>query len=232
MLISALVLRAGSSSQGAVSYQVAGSYGPTSSQYSGYANHPGSSDIASRETYATPSHRPSRGGPSPTQYPASYPTQSWGAPAYEDPGRAASASWPNQTGGGTQTSTVFSPPPGHYAPPPSHYPASQSTPESDEGRSTTSVLAGGGATVGGLVDRTSSNPPLRRSASRASSPAPRPYTCEVCGFSFARNHDLTRHARGHEPASFRCERCGKAYTRLDSLRRHYVRKQCGPNYVG
>ncbi|KAF8323741.1 hypothetical protein DL93DRAFT_2033599, partial [Clavulina sp. PMI_390] len=52
------------------------------------------------------------------------------------------------------------------------------------------------------------------------------YSCDICGFSFARNHDLTRHIRGHEPAQFGCERCGKAYTRLDSLRRHYVRKRC------
>lgn len=68
-------------------------------------------------------------------------------------------------------------------------------------------------------------------ANRASPPPPRPYSCDICGFAFARNHDLTRHVRGHEPAQFGCERCGKAYTRLDSLRRHYVRKRCGPNYM-
>ena len=94
--------------------------------------------------------------------------------------------------------------------------------------STSSFGDGGGSTH--------SSGPVGREASptttnRASPPPPRPYSCDICGFAFARNHDLTRHIRGHEPAQFGCERCGKAYTRLDSLRRHYVRKRCGPNYM-
>ena len=94
--------------------------------------------------------------------------------------------------------------------------------------STSSFGDGGGSTT---PSNAAGEASPTNATNRASPPPPRPYSCDICGFAFARNHDLTRHVRGHEPAQFGCERCGKAYTRLDSLRRHYVRKRCGPNYT-
>lgn len=51
-------------------------------------------------------------------------------------------------------------------------------------------------------------------------PATRRYVCPTCGFRFVRNHDLTRHIRGHNNELFKCDQCGKMYGRKDSLRRH------------
>lgn len=110
---------------------------------------------------------------------------------------------------------------------PSEYPPLY-TPNFSEGGPTSN---NGGLGEAQPMSTVSSNHSTNSSGTRVSPPPPRPYSCDICGFSFARNHDLTRHIRGHEPAQFGCERCGKAYTRLDSLRRHYVRKRCGPNYT-
>lgn len=48
----------------------------------------------------------------------------------------------------------------------------------------------------------------------------RPFRCELCVASFARNHDLKRHARLHEPRAYRCCGCGKMFSRRDAIKRH------------
>lgn len=45
---------------------------------------------------------------------------------------------------------------------------------------------------------------------------------------FARNHDLTRHHKVHEPVKqYRCTVCDRNFTRKDSLKRHLNVKKCG-----
>ncbi|KAI9224617.1 hypothetical protein BC828DRAFT_330704, partial [Blastocladiella britannica] len=58
------------------------------------------------------------------------------------------------------------------------------------------------------------------------------HTCSTCGVSFARQHDMRRHARTHAAergeldASFACTICGRAFTRADALRRHGKSRAC------
>ncbi|TDL25753.1 hypothetical protein BD410DRAFT_606721 [Rickenella mellea] len=48
----------------------------------------------------------------------------------------------------------------------------------------------------------------------------RPYRCDHCPASFARNHDLKRHVKAHDKRAFRCCGCGKVFSRRDAIKRH------------
>ncbi|GMS88053.1 hypothetical protein PENTCL1PPCAC_10228, partial [Pristionchus entomophagus] len=71
-------------------------------------------------------------------------------------------------------------------------------------------------------------------SSQANSDGADDNTCHLCGATFSRRRDLTRHLKqidhsiGHQPRKFnpnrekkyKCEKCNIAYTRLDNLNRH------------
>ncbi|KAH7920623.1 hypothetical protein BV22DRAFT_1039626 [Leucogyrophana mollusca] len=48
----------------------------------------------------------------------------------------------------------------------------------------------------------------------------RPYRCYVCPASFARNHDLKRHAKLHDKKAWQCAGCDKMFSRRDAIKRH------------
>lgn len=48
----------------------------------------------------------------------------------------------------------------------------------------------------------------------------RPFRCAVCPGSFARNHDLKRHAKLHEKKAWQCAGCDKMFSRRDAIKRH------------
>lgn len=48
----------------------------------------------------------------------------------------------------------------------------------------------------------------------------RPFRCVVCPASFARNHDLKRHAKLHEKKAWQCAGCDKMFSRRDAIKRH------------
>ncbi|KAJ3494283.1 hypothetical protein NLJ89_g10842 [Agrocybe chaxingu] len=48
----------------------------------------------------------------------------------------------------------------------------------------------------------------------------RPYRCNICPASFARNHDLKRHIKLHDNKAWRCEGCQKIFSRRDAIKRH------------
>lgn len=48
----------------------------------------------------------------------------------------------------------------------------------------------------------------------------RPYGCSTCPASFARNHDLKRHERGHEQVAYKRLGCMKIFSRRDAINRH------------
>lgn len=48
----------------------------------------------------------------------------------------------------------------------------------------------------------------------------RPFRCAVCPASFARNHDLKRHAKLHEKKAWQCAGCDKMFSRRDAIKRH------------
>ncbi|KAG8810052.1 hypothetical protein FRC19_004819 [Serendipita sp. 401] len=63
-------------------------------------------------------------------------------------------------------------------------------------------------------------------ASRSSHQS-RPHSCDECGLSFARGHDLKRHRETHKNIRpYLCD-CGKSFTRKDALKRHRYLKGCG-----
>jgi hypothetical protein len=58
----------------------------------------------------------------------------------------------------------------------------------------------------------------------------RPHSCSICGDSFARLNDLSRHERSHQPKQFVCKGklkngqdwgCRKMFARLDTLKSHH-----------
>lgn len=48
----------------------------------------------------------------------------------------------------------------------------------------------------------------------------RPYRCAACPASFARNHDLKRHAKLHDKTGYQCAGCYKLFSRRDAIKRH------------
>ena len=48
----------------------------------------------------------------------------------------------------------------------------------------------------------------------------RPFRCVACPASFARNHDLKRHAKLHEKKAWQCAGCDKMFSRRDAIKRH------------
>ncbi|KAG8936282.1 hypothetical protein FRC02_003218 [Tulasnella sp. 418] len=72
-----------------------------------------------------------------------------------------------------------------------------------------------------------------RSASGAA-PLEKNFICKICNAAFARNHDLNRHHKVHDPVKqYRCNGCDRSFTRKDALKRHATQKNCGflPNAV-
>lgn len=61
------------------------------------------------------------------------------------------------------------------------------------------------------------HPPGSQAAILASQ---RPYHCGHCPASFARNHDLKRHAKVHERQAWKCTGCDKVFSRRDAITRH------------
>lgn len=51
-------------------------------------------------------------------------------------------------------------------------------------------------------------------------PTTRPYQCPRCPASFARNHDLKRHAKLHGSKAYKCSGCDKTFSRRDAIKRH------------
>ena len=50
--------------------------------------------------------------------------------------------------------------------------------------------------------------------------AHRPFRCNACAASFARNHDLKRHVRLHDRKAWKCGGCHKIFSRRDAIKRH------------
>lgn len=48
----------------------------------------------------------------------------------------------------------------------------------------------------------------------------RPFRCAACPASFARNHDLKRHAKLHDKTGYQCTGCYKLFSRRDAIKRH------------
>jgi hypothetical protein len=48
----------------------------------------------------------------------------------------------------------------------------------------------------------------------------RPFRCGTCPASFARNHDLKRHAKLHDKKAWKCRGCDKIFSRRDAIKRH------------
>lgn len=48
----------------------------------------------------------------------------------------------------------------------------------------------------------------------------RPFRCDQCPASFARNHDLKRHMKLHDRKAWRCAGCNKVFSRRDAIKRH------------
>lgn len=48
----------------------------------------------------------------------------------------------------------------------------------------------------------------------------RPFRCNACPASFARNHDLKRHLKLHDKTAWKCCGCQKVFSRRDAIKRH------------
>ncbi|KAF9527340.1 hypothetical protein CPB83DRAFT_728263, partial [Crepidotus variabilis] len=57
-------------------------------------------------------------------------------------------------------------------------------------------------------------------AHQRSHAAHRPYRCNLCPASFARNHDLKRHVKLHDQKAWKCQGCNKVFSRRDAIKRH------------
>lgn len=128
----------------------------------------------------------------------------------------------------------ITPVPYYPAPPPTNiYPNYQGVNEYSTPSSSRGSASGGDrrarATKAARVVSAANAPVITPPTSPSPQPSPkrineeepaRRYVCPSCGFGFVRNHDLTRHIRGHNNELFKCDKCGKMYGRKDSLRRH------------
>ena len=51
----------------------------------------------------------------------------------------------------------------------------------------------------------------------------KPYSCEICGFTFASNSHLQTHMRTYtREKPFACDTCGSAFSTNSSLKRHKI----------
>ncbi|KAJ7282684.1 hypothetical protein C8J57DRAFT_1433191 [Mycena rebaudengoi] len=48
----------------------------------------------------------------------------------------------------------------------------------------------------------------------------RPFHCDACPATFARNHDLKRHRQLHDRTAWKCGGCDKVFSRRDAIKRH------------
>ncbi|KAJ7141201.1 hypothetical protein C8R44DRAFT_726842 [Mycena epipterygia] len=48
----------------------------------------------------------------------------------------------------------------------------------------------------------------------------RPYRCDICPATFARNHDQKRHRQLHDRTAWKCGGCSKVFSRRDAIKRH------------
>ncbi|KAG8923731.1 hypothetical protein FRC01_012416 [Tulasnella sp. 417] len=70
--------------------------------------------------------------------------------------------------------------------------------------------------------------PSRKTGAGSGVPLEKNFACKTCGLKFARNHDLTRHHKVHDPIKhYRCKGCDRSFTRRDALKRHNTQKNCG-----
>ncbi|KAG8966925.1 hypothetical protein FRC05_002373 [Tulasnella sp. 425] len=76
--------------------------------------------------------------------------------------------------------------------------------------------------------RSARTTPSRKSGPGSGVPLEKNFACKTCGLKFARNHDLTRHHKVHDPIKhYRCKGCDRSFTRRDALKRHNTQKNCG-----
>lgn len=76
--------------------------------------------------------------------------------------------------------------------------------------------------------RSARTTPSRKSGAGSGVPLEKNFACKTCGLKFARNHDLTRHHKVHDPIKhYRCKGCDRSFTRRDALKRHNTQKNCG-----
>ncbi|KAI0052585.1 hypothetical protein FA95DRAFT_1239579 [Auriscalpium vulgare] len=57
----------------------------------------------------------------------------------------------------------------------------------------------------------------------------RPFHCDFCPASFARNHDLKRHMKLHDRKAWKCAGCDKVFSRRDAIKRHKNSMGRGPD---
>lgn len=54
----------------------------------------------------------------------------------------------------------------------------------------------------------------------------KPHSCDICGNSFVRNHDLVRHKKTHMEKKFNCDSCGKPFLTENLVEQHKESHKC------
>lgn len=54
----------------------------------------------------------------------------------------------------------------------------------------------------------------------------KPHSCDICGNSFVRNHDLVRHKKTHMEKKFSCDSCGKLFLTENLMDQHRESHKC------